>query len=67
MYKRAVFLSQSGTGQSDRVRSINKGNHEQKKKAYVQTIRQMLKKRLFLTLIWVIGAAIVAGIVAVIF
>ncbi len=34
---------------------------------YVQTIRQMLKKRLFLTLIWVIGAAIVAGIVAVIF
>jgi len=30
---------------------------------YVQTIRQMLKKRLFLTLIWVIGAAIVAGIV----
>ncbi|SCX92221.1 hypothetical protein SAMN02910370_00711 [Lachnospiraceae bacterium XPB1003] len=34
---------------------------------YVQTIRQMLKKRLFLTLIWVIGAAIVAGIVAMIF
>ena len=34
---------------------------------YVQTIRQMLKKRFFLTLIWVIGAAIVAGIVAVIF
>ena len=30
---------------------------------YVQTIGQMLKKRLFLTLIWVIGAAIVAGIV----
>ena len=30
---------------------------------YVQTIEQMLKKRLFLTLIWVIGAAIVAGIV----
>ena len=34
---------------------------------YVQTIRQMLKKRLFLTLIWVIGAAIVAGIVVLIF
>ncbi len=34
---------------------------------HVQTLRQMLKKRLFLTLIWVIGAAIVAGIVAVIF
>ena len=34
---------------------------------YVQTIRQMLKKRLFLTIIWVIGAAIVAGIVALIF
>jgi hypothetical protein len=30
---------------------------------YVQTVKQMLKKRLFLTLIWVIGAAIVAGIV----
>lgn len=34
---------------------------------YVQTIRQMLKKRFFLTLIWVIGAAIVAGIVVLIF
>jgi len=34
---------------------------------YVQTIRQMLKKRLFLTLIWVIGAAIVAGIIVLIF
>ncbi|MBR4718852.1 MAG: hypothetical protein IKP31_01275 [Lachnospiraceae bacterium] len=34
---------------------------------YVQTIRQILKKRLFLTIIWVIGAAIVAGIVALIF
>ena len=33
---------------------------------YVQTIKQMLKKRLFLTLIWVIGAAIVAGIVVLI-
>ena len=30
---------------------------------YVQTIKQMLKKRLFLTLIWGIGAAVVAGIV----
>ena len=34
---------------------------------YVQTIRQMLKKRFFLTLIWVLGAAIVAGIVVLIF
>lgn len=34
---------------------------------YVQTIGQMLKKRLFLTLIWVIGAAIVAGIIVLIF
>ncbi len=34
---------------------------------YVQTIRQMLKKRFFLTLIWVIGATIVAGIVTLIF
>lgn len=30
---------------------------------YVQTWAQMLKKRLFLTLIWVVGAVIVAGIV----
>ena len=34
---------------------------------YVQTIRQMLKKRFFLTLIWVIGATIVAGIVTLSF
>ncbi|WP_022769891.1 MULTISPECIES: hypothetical protein [unclassified Butyrivibrio] len=34
---------------------------------YVQTIKQMLKKRLFLTLVWVIGAAIVAGIVTLVF
>ncbi len=34
---------------------------------YVQTIKQMLKKRLFLTLVWIIGAAIVAGIVTLIF
>lgn len=30
---------------------------------YVQTWVQMLKKRLFLTLIWIVGAVIVAGIV----
>jgi hypothetical protein len=34
---------------------------------YVQTIKQMLTKRLFLTLVWVLGAAIVAGIVTLIF
>lgn len=33
---------------------------------YVQTWAQMLKKRLFLTLIWVVGAVIVAGIVILI-
>lgn len=34
---------------------------------YVQTWPQMLKKRLLLTLIWLIGAALPAGIVALIF
>jgi hypothetical protein len=34
---------------------------------YVQTIGQMLKKRIFLSLIWVAGAAIVAGLVVLIF
>ena len=34
---------------------------------YVQTWKQVLKKRGFLTLIWVVGAAIVAGIVVLIF
>ena len=34
---------------------------------YVQTWQQVLKKRGFLTLIWVVGAAIVAGIVVLIF
>ena len=34
---------------------------------YVQTIKQMLKKRLFLTLVWIIGAAIVAGIITIVF
>lgn len=34
---------------------------------YIQTIRQMVKKRLFLTLIWILGAAIVAGVVVLIF
>ena len=33
---------------------------------YVQTWKQMLKKRIILTLIWVAGAAIVAGIVVLI-
>ena len=34
---------------------------------YVQTWMQVLKKRSFLALIWVVGAAIVAGIVVLIF
>jgi hypothetical protein len=34
---------------------------------YVQTWKQMLKKRGFLTLIWVVGSFIVAGIVVFIF
>ena len=34
---------------------------------YVQTWMQMLKKRSFLALIWVVGAAIVAGIVVLTF
>ncbi len=34
---------------------------------YVQTWKQVLKKRTILTLIWVIGAAIVAGIVVLVF
>jgi len=34
---------------------------------YVQTWPQMLKKRLILTLIWVVGAAVVAGLVVLIF
>ena len=34
---------------------------------YVQTWPQMLKKRGFLTLIWVIGAVIVAGIIVLVF
>ena len=34
---------------------------------YVQTWMQVLKKRSFLAMIWVIGAAIVAGIVVLIF
>ena len=34
---------------------------------YVQTWKQVLKKRTILTLIWVVGAAIVAGIVVLIF
>ena len=34
---------------------------------YVQTWKQMLKKRGILTLIWIVGAAIVAGIVMLLF
>lgn len=40
---------------------------ELKEIPYVQTWEQMLKKRLFLSLIWLIGAGIVAGIVVLIF
>lgn len=34
---------------------------------FVQTWKQVLKKRIFLTLVWTVGAALVAGIVVVIF
>ncbi len=34
---------------------------------YVQTWREVLKKRLFLTLMWIVGGAVVAGIVVLIF
>lgn len=34
---------------------------------YVQTWKQVLKKRLFLTLVWIVGGAVVAGIVMLIF
>ena len=34
---------------------------------YVQSWRQVLKKRCILTLIWIVGAALVAGIVVLIF
>ena len=34
---------------------------------YVQTWKQVLKKRTILTLIWVIGAVIVAGVVVPVF
>ena len=34
---------------------------------YVQTWSQMIKKRVFLSLIWVFGAALIAGIVVLIF
>ena len=35
--------------------------------SYVQTWMQVLKKRLFLTFIWIVGSALVAGIVVLIF
>ena len=34
---------------------------------YVQTWKQVIKKRLFLTLVWIVGSAVVAGIVVLIF
>ena len=34
---------------------------------FVQTWRQVLKKRMILTLIWIVGAAVVAGIVVLLF
>ena len=34
---------------------------------YVQTWLQVLKKRAFLAVVWVIGAAVVAGIIVLIF
>lgn len=35
--------------------------------SFVQTWKQMLKKRVFLTLVWLAGAALVGGIVAMLF
>ncbi len=34
---------------------------------YVQTWRQVLKKRLILTLVWIVGGAVAAGIIVLIF
>ena len=34
---------------------------------YIQTWKQVLKKRIFLSLIWFVGAAVVAGIIILIF
>ena len=34
---------------------------------YVQTWKQVIKKRIFLTLVWIVGSAVVAGIVVLIF
>ena len=34
---------------------------------YIQTWKQVLKKRMFLSLVWVLGAAIVAGFVVLLF
>lgn len=34
---------------------------------YIQTWKQVIKKRLFLSLIWFVGAAVVAGIIVLIF
>ena len=34
---------------------------------FVQTWQQVLKKRAILTLIWIVGAALVAGIVVLLF
>ena len=34
---------------------------------YIQTWKQVIKKRLFLSLIWFVGAAVVAGIIILIF
>ncbi len=43
-----------------------KGISRDSKIPYVQTWKQMFKKRIILTVIWVFGAAIIAGIVVII-
>ena len=42
-------------------------NYTMNHKADEAYMAQMLKKRLFLSLIWVVGAALVAGLVVLIF
>ena len=46
---------------------MKKFNYTMNHKADDAYMEQMLKRRLFLSLIWVVGAALVAGLVVLIF
>ena len=46
---------------------MKKFNYTMNHKTDEAYMAQMLKKRLFLSLIWVVGAALVAGLVVLIF